>query len=89
MPFLVSQFNNFFKNFFFIFSKIIFDLKFFYLDSIHIGYGFYNDFSKGLFLKRIKLYITHLNDLRKYFLKKHIYTINHKRIALNYFYFSM
>ena len=29
------------------------------------------------------------NDLRKYFLKKYVYTINHKRIALNYFYFSM
>ena len=29
-----------------------------------------------------------MNDFRKYFLKKYIYTINHKRIALNYFFFS-
>ena len=29
-----------------------------------------------------------LNDFRKYFFKKYIYTINHKRIALNYFFFS-
>ena len=30
-----------------------------------------------------------LNDLRKYILKKYVYTINHKRIGLNYLYFSM
>lgn len=29
-----------------------------------------------------------LNDFRKYLLKKYIYTINHKRIAVNYFFFS-
>lgn len=29
------------------------------------------------------------NDLRKYVFKKYVYTINHKRIAINYFYFSM
>jgi heme/copper-type cytochrome/quinol oxidase subunit 1 len=26
--------------------------------------------------------------MRKYFFKKYIYTVNHKRIALNYLYFS-
>ena len=36
-----------------------------------------------------KQYIRQLNDFRKYFLKKYFYTINHKRIALNYFYFSL
>lgn len=30
-----------------------------------------------------------MNDRRKYLLKKYIYTINHKRIAINYFFFSM
>jgi heme/copper-type cytochrome/quinol oxidase subunit 1 len=30
-----------------------------------------------------------VNDLRKYFFKKYAYTINHKRIAINYFFFSM
>ena len=30
-----------------------------------------------------------LNNLRKYILKKYVYTINHKRIAINYFFFSM
>lgn len=30
-----------------------------------------------------------LNDHRKFFLKKYLYTINHKRIALNYMYFCV
>tara|TARA_B110000503_G_C7163853_1_gene420974 strand:- start:1921 stop:2589 length:669 start_codon:yes stop_codon:yes gene_type:complete len=30
-----------------------------------------------------------INDTRVYILKKYIYTINHKRIGLNYLYFSM
>jgi hypothetical protein len=30
-----------------------------------------------------------LNDRRRYIIKKYVYTINHKRIALNYFFFSM
>lgn len=34
-------------------------------------------------------YMTQLNDRRKYILKKYVYTINHKRIAINYFYFSI
>jgi hypothetical protein len=29
-----------------------------------------------------------LQDTKLYFLKKYIYTINHKRIALNYLYFT-
>lgn len=43
----------------------------------------------NLNLEYIKERLAKLNDMRKYFLKKHIYTINHKRIALNYFFFSM
>jgi hypothetical protein len=34
-------------------------------------------------------YLRQFNDRRKYILKKYIYTINHKRIAINYFFFSM
>ena len=34
-------------------------------------------------------YLTYINDSRKYILKKYVYTINHKRIAINYFYFSL
>lgn len=38
---------------------------------------------------RLKLYLNQFNDRRKYILKKYVYTINHKRIAINYLYFSM
>ena len=38
---------------------------------------------------KCKKYISQLNDRRKYILKKYVYTINHKRIGLNYLYFSM
>ncbi|RYE13947.1 MAG: hypothetical protein EOP34_07650, partial [Rickettsiales bacterium] len=62
--------------------NFLFDLNFFY-------FNLEKDFSNLLFFKRIKIYINKFNDFRKYFLKKHVYTINHKRIALNYFYFSM
>jgi len=37
----------------------------------------------------LKKFSSKLNDRRKYILKKYVYTINHKRIALNYLYFSM
>ncbi len=40
-------------------------------------------------LDEIKLEIKRVFDRHRYFFKKHVYTINHKRIALNYFYFSM
>ena len=33
-------------------------------------------------------FIKKIEDRRKYFFKKYIYTINHKRIALNYLYFT-
>ena len=33
--------------------------------------------------------MTQFNDKRKYLLKKYIYTINHKRLGINYFFFSM
>lgn len=50
---------------------------------------FFNKFKtyswKDIFLK----FFLELNDRRKYLLKKYVYTINHKRIALNYFFFSM
>ena len=42
-----------------------------------------------LFLEYFRVLFTQLNDRRKYILKKYVYTINHKRIAINYFIFSM
>jgi heme/copper-type cytochrome/quinol oxidase subunit 1 len=62
--------------------NIILDCQFFFS-------GVQKDFSNFLFLNQFKIYFNRFNDLRKFFLKKYVYTINHKRIALNYFYFSM
>jgi len=47
------------------------------------------DFNKGYYLLRFRKILTTMNDFRKYALKKYVYTINHKRIAINYFFFSM
>ena len=65
------------------------DIRNIFIDTFFYFYGAQTDFTNFLFFDRIKIYINRFNDLRKYFLKKYVYTINHKRIALNYFYFSM
>lgn len=70
-------------------KKINNDIRVTTSDLHNLYFNFYNDFSNFLILNRIKFYFIRLNDLRKYFLKKYCYTINHKRIALNYLYFSM
>lgn len=56
------------------------------------GLRFIVNYLVSLFIKiivKIKAKITYLNDLRKYLLKKYCYTVNHKRLGLNYFYFSL
>ena len=40
-------------------------------------------------VNKLKAKFTYLNDLKKYLLKKYCYTVNHKRLGLNYFYFSL
>jgi len=74
--------NYFFNTIYQDIRNIAFDLNFYF-------FGFQKEFTNFLFLSRWKSYFNRFNDLRKYFLKKYVYTINHKRIALNYFYFSM
>ena len=64
------------------FSKIVTDLYIFWV-------GFTNDFTNLKFLERVRITLTRYNNLRKYIFKKYIYTINHKRIAINYLFFSM
>ena len=49
--------------------------------------NYYNSFF--FFTKKIFIILNFLDNKRKYFLKKYFYTINHKRIAINYFFFSM
>lgn len=57
-----------------------------------MSHYFYNFASMKLtthWYEVIRQTLRQLNDSRKYILKKYFYTINHKRIALNYFYFSL
>lgn len=62
--------------------SIILDFFLFMITCIHT-------FKANSFSSIIRRYLKVFNDRRKYIIKKYIYTINHKRIALNYFYFSM
>lgn len=71
------------------YNLILIDIRNIWIDSILYFYGIQYDFTNFLFFNRFKIYLNRFNDLRKYFMKKYVYTINHKRIALNYFYFSM
>jgi len=55
---------------------------------------YFNGFLKNInqtnvLYNKTLLILTGLNDKRKYIFKKYIYTINHKRIAINYLFFSM
>ena len=92
--FLISFVNN--QYYLFVF-KVLFRLNFFLLDvknSMHDFFFFFSGFinfltKPNLFLNQFKVLFTQLNDRRKYILKKYVYTINHKRIAINYFIFSM
>jgi hypothetical protein len=63
-------------------KNVLFDFSFYFS-------GLINFLCKPkLLIERLKLVITQLNARRSYILKKYVYTINHKRIALNYFIFS-
>lgn len=64
-------------------------LKYFISDLRYYFFGLQKISFKFLFKNKLIDYVTLLNDKRKYILKKYIYTINHKRIAINYFFFSM
>lgn len=73
-----------------VLRTFITDLRYLYLDL----YFYFSGFLKfvtvpSTFLNRFKVIFTQLNDRRRYILKKYVYTINHKRIAMNYFFFSM
>ena len=71
-------------------NLIVLDTKNSFFDFFFYFSGFVSFLSKPqLFLDKVKVVITQVNDRRKYILKKYVYTINHKRIAINYFIFSM
>jgi hypothetical protein len=69
---------------------VFLDVKGFFFDFFFYFSGFVSFLSKpNLFWENFKVLFTQFNDRRKYILKKYVYTINHKRIAINYFTFSM
>ena len=74
------------KIFFFFFYTIVR----LYKDILFIYFSCSKKIKQTYIFKKIfSKYFSKFNDLRKYILKKYVYTINHKRIALNYLYFSM
>lgn len=68
---------------------IYFDITCLHKDLSYILTGLSKEFTGFKLLKRFKSNLTRFNNMRKYIFKKYIYTINHKRIAINYFFFSM
>ena len=66
------------------------DFTFFLLDIYNILFNTtLNIKSYKYYYIKLQSYLLAFNDRRKYILKKYVYTINHKRIAINYFFFSM
>lgn len=85
----VLSFYCFLINIYLLHFSLNLSLNFIKNDFSYYYVGFQKITLENLFnLKFINL-INLFNDKRKYFLKKYIYTINHKRIAINYFFFSM
>ena len=68
----------------------ILDISSFFKDFSFYFFGFQSFlYSADSFKLKTAKILTKFNDFRKYIFKKYVYTINHKRIAINYFFFSM
>lgn len=66
------------------------DVKNIFIDFSYLYTNIAKEFLNiNIFFLKFTQWIRQFNDRRKYLLKKYVYTINHKRIALNYLYFSM
>ena len=86
--FLWYIYSNIYNFFIFKMSSrlnfFILDTKNSFIDLFLYFSGFVSFLTKPqLFLEKFKVLFTQLNDRRKYILKKYVYTINHKRIAIN------
>jgi len=69
---------------------VFIDIKGFYNDFIFYLNGSIDNVTKPqLLINKLNYIFNSFNDRRKYILKKYVYTINHKRIAINYLFFSM
>ena len=71
-------------------SLFFLDLKSIFNDINFYFFGCVDSIKKPkLMFDKFKVLLNQFNDRRKYILKKYVYTINHKRIAINYLFFSM
>jgi hypothetical protein len=83
---LFKDMSVYFKRLFLFFI----DLKGIFSDTNFYVYGCVKTIKKPkLIYDKFKVLFNQFNDRRKYILKKYVYTINHKRIAINYLFFSM
>jgi heme/copper-type cytochrome/quinol oxidase subunit 1 len=72
------------------FRFLVIDLRNIVNDLLYSFSSFQLNLSSYRFWQdRLYKYATQFNDRRKYLMKKYVYTINHKRIAINYYYFSL
>jgi len=72
------------------FYLILLDIKNIAKDLNFYLYGGIENIKKPHFIfNKLKILLNQINDRRKYILKKYVYTINHKRIAINYLFFSL
>ena len=72
------------------YNFLLTDIRNIFSDFLFYFTGLVNFFSNSnFFFLKLVIFIKQFNDRRKYILKKYIYTINHKRIAINYFIFSI
>lgn len=55
----------------------------------HMSWPLVRSFQAYHQIKEMLAILTFINNNRKVFLKRYVYTINHKQIAINYLYFSM
>ena len=95
IPYFFKIMNKVNLSFFSFIKKLTFEVNYTILET----YLYSINFAKKIHFLCKNISIDYLHeglqefnrfyDRLRYFFKKHIYTINHKRIALNYFYFSM
>ena len=72
------------------FKLLLIDFRFFFIDIFFLYKNFFLfSTNKFNYFNRLLIYFNQFNDKRKYLLKKYIYTVNHKKIGLNYLYFGM
>lgn len=69
--------------------SVLHDIRNVLLDTKHFHMNLTSTYKNRLFINNLRTTLTYVSNYRKYIFKKYVYTINHKRIAINYLFFSM